>query len=172
MSINLTGVTGLLGGLFLLSVSSGYAQNANICQSAEMGDPPRVVYDCANGLVIEVEASADFQLQLSPDQTSLQSIGLKDDAVLIELRPGSGPFQILTPHAIASVRGTIYAVDVQEALTSVFVVRGVVSVTRADGSDAVELAAGDGVVVSAGEPLTVKQWPQEKVSKLLARFGR
>jgi hypothetical protein len=123
-------------------------------------------------LVIEAEASAEFELEFSPDQSSPEAARLRDNAVLIELRPGSGPFQILTPHAIASVRGTVYVVDVQELETSVFVVRGIVSVTRADDSDAVELSAGDGVNVSAGKPLTVRQWPQEKVSNLLSRFSR
>ncbi|MEM9105955.1 MAG: FecR domain-containing protein, partial [Pseudomonadota bacterium] len=94
------------------------------------------------------------------------------DAVLIEVAPDSGDFQIQTPHAIAAVRGTVYVVDVSADQTDVFVVEGEVSVSRADGSDPVELTAGLGVDVLPGEPLVVRQWPEERVRNLLARFGR
>ena len=64
---------------------------------------------------------------------------------------GRGGFQILTPHAIASVRGTQWAVDVGATRTSVFVERGQSSrcarprVPRRDA-----LRAGEGVDVDDG----------------------
>src|SRR5215204_4369621 len=54
----------------------------------------------------------------------------KVDAILRRIDPEGGRpgrrsgFQVLTPHAIASVRGTIYAVDVSAGQTSVFVAQG------------------------------------------------
>ncbi|MCM2472311.1 FecR domain-containing protein [Rhizobium sp. CG5] len=147
------------------------AQDAS-CQREDVLDPPRIVYRCPNGLVLEAEAAADLELQQQPGSTGPAAASLSGKAVLIEVAPGSGPFQILTPHAIAAVRGTIYAVDVTGEATSVFVLRGEVAVSRADGSQAVSLSPGEGVDVSAAQPLQVRVWGQPRVAGLLARFAR
>jgi ferric-dicitrate binding protein FerR (iron transport regulator) len=81
-------------------------------------------------------------------------------------------FQILTPHAIASVRGTMFAVDVTAERTSVFVVRGRTRVESRSVSGAVVLGSGDGVDVTPGQLLVVRRWSAERVAALLARFGR
>ena len=82
------------------------------------------------------------------------------------------PLDRLTPHAIATVRGTQFAVDVDAGVTSVFVVEGSVEVSRRDGPATVLLGPGEGVDVRPGEPLVVREWPQPRVNALLARFGR
>ena len=79
---------------------------------------------------------------------------------------------MLTPHAIASVRGTIYAVDVQGGRTSVFVARGRVAVRIASPPRPSMLGAGQGVDVVPGQPLDVKTWGAERAAGMLARFGR
>lgn len=151
---------------------AGHAQSVGGCVTSQLGNPARVVYTCANGLVIEAEAAADLRIDSGSSTSRPGAVSLSSDAVLVELPSASGPFQILTPHAIASVRGTVYAVDVNAARTSVFVVRGEVSVGPATGPGEVTLGPGEGIEVSPGAALEVKRWPAEKVSRLLARFGR
>ena len=83
-----------------------------------------------------------------------------------------GGFEVITPQAIAAVRGTKWAVDVADGKTSVFVVTGRVAVSREPGSPGVELGPGEGVDVEAGTaPLTVRKWGAPRVAALLARFG-
>ncbi|WP_346913688.1 FecR domain-containing protein [uncultured Roseibium sp.] len=155
-----------------IAPSAGMAQQVNGCVRSELTDPARVVYTCQGGLVLEAEAAASFVIADTGAPGRPVAADLSGKGVLVEVEPGSGPFQILTPQAIAAVRGTVYAVDVEDGVTSVFVVRGEVGVSRPDGSEAVALGAGEGVTVTTGEPLVVKSWPQEKVDRLLARFAR
>ena len=162
----------MLACLIAMNASVAFAQAGNGCTRSAASNPPRVVYRCANGLTLEAEAAAALEISGSSDQGRPDSVRLTDKAVLIEVVPGSGPFQILTPHAIAAVRGTIYAADVNDGVTSVFVVRGEVAVSRRDGSQSVTLPAGYGVDVSADAPLVSVQWEQAKATALLARFGR
>ena len=84
-----------------------------------------------------------------------------------------GAFQVRTPDAIASVRGTEWVVDVGAAETSTFVVQGIVGVRRRIDNQAVVLTAGEGVDVAPEvNPLIVKRWPEPRVRALLGRFGR
>lgn len=151
---------------------SVYAQQINGCTQSQLTDPPRVVYQCANGLVLEAEAAAALDIQEAPGNARPDTVDLARDGLLIEVEPGSGPFQIRTPQAIAAVRGTEFVVDVQDDMTSVFVTRGEVQVSRANGQEPVSLTPGQGVEVTDDTPLEVKTWPLDKVARLLARFGR
>jgi ferric-dicitrate binding protein FerR (iron transport regulator) len=156
----------------LVSGLGAAAQQPTGCSSSTRTDPPRTVFNCRGGLTIEAEAASSFRATSPQPSGSLQSIELTGKGVLIDLAPRRGRFQILTPHAIASVRGTIYAVDVTATATSVFVREGRVRVSRRDGSEPVDLAAGDGVDVSPGAPLVVRRWSRERAGGLLGRFGR
>ena len=142
------------------------AQTLPGCSATTLENPERQVLDCGNGLVIDKEAAAALA-----SQAPQRSLELDDRAVLIQVSPRDS-FQVLTPHAIATVRGTTFAVDVETDVTSVFVVEGSVAVEERSGSDAVLLGPGDGVDVRPGEPLVVRQWPQPRVDALLARLGR
>ena len=155
-------------GLLIMADMSASAQTTLPgCTPRQIDKPRRTVFDCAGGLTIEAEAAARLSA------TAPEAIELHGGAALIELKPGSGrPFQIRTPHAIASVRGTLYAVDVTDDKTAVFVVRGRVRVTRLNGRAGVTLTAGKGTEVRPGKPLIVRKWPAARVSELLARFGR
>ena len=83
-----------------------------------------------------------------------------------------GGFEVITPQAIAAVRGTKWAVDVAAGKTSVFVVDGRVAVSREAVDPAVTLGPGEGVDVEAGTaPLTVRRWGAARAAALLARFG-
>jgi hypothetical protein len=104
------------------------------------------------------------------------AVQLDSGALLIEFHPAGKrrDFQILTPQAIASVRGTAWAMEVKRGQSSTFVLSGVVQVARANNrAAAVVLRRGQGVdVTDAGGPLEVKQWAPERVLALLARFSR
>jgi len=80
-----------------------------------------------------IEAEAAVELEARPPQVAEptgapQHIQLNSNAILITLPAGKGPLRILTPHAIASVRGTTYVVDATDGKTAVFVIEGVVAV--------------------------------------------
>jgi ferric-dicitrate binding protein FerR (iron transport regulator) len=70
------------------------------------------------------------------------------------------------------VRGTTYAVDVQQIQTSVFVAQGRVAVQGGQTRDRVVLGSGQGVDVVPGQALEVKTWSPQRASRLLGRFGR
>ncbi|UES56211.1 iron dicitrate transport regulator FecR [Roseibium aggregatum] len=172
MSTRRLKLAGTLIGLMLAASSTAMAQNVNGCERTQVQDPPRTVFQCANGLVIEAEAASAFNIDTAAGATRPEDVDLETDALLIEVEPGSGPFQVRTPHAIAAVRGTIYAVDVGPERTSVFVLRGHVSVSRPDGSDTVLLAAGEGADVAPGLPFAPATWSAERAAGLMSRFGQ
>ena len=87
-------------------------------------------------------------------------------------KPGRHRFEVVTPQAIAAVRGTKWAVDAADGKTSVFVVNGSVRVARSAGRGSVVLGAGDGVDVGASGDLTVKRWAAPRVAALMARLGQ
>src|SRR5206468_8216188 len=132
-------------------------------------DPPGQVLRCGTGLTIEAEKGAQYRVI---DQNKLEVTGR---AVLVDVAPGRrGGFQVLTPHAIASVRGTLYVVDVKEEKTEtdVFVSRGKVGVRNRSTSESTTLSPGQGSDVIPDKPLDAHVWAPERVQKLMARFGR
>ena len=102
------------------------------------------------------------------------AIQLNDGALLIEFHPSGqqNEFQILTPLAIAAVRGTKWAMEVAPARTSTLVLDGSVAVTSRKLNQYVVLTEGQGVDVSPSDmPMVQKQWGEARVRALLARFG-
>jgi ferric-dicitrate binding protein FerR (iron transport regulator) len=158
--------------LAVLTVQSAPAQTLSGCTRADLRDPPRVVYRCAGGVTLEVEAATALGITERQADGRPTDVEVSSDGLYIEVAPGSGPFQIRTPHAIAAVRGTVYLVDVSNTGTAVFVRRGEVSVAHVGGSDEVLLTPGLGVDVVPGEPLETRRWPVERVQNLMSRFGR
>jgi len=152
--------------------SPASAQSPGGCIASETGNPPRTVYQCAGGIVLEAEAASLLGIAATGDNQRPTGAEVTDKAVLIQVTPGSGPFQIRTPHAIAAVRGTEYVVDVTGDKTTVFVREGTVIVSRTDGADPVTLTKGQGADVTPGQPFVAKRWPDERVTGLMARFGR
>ncbi|MFE1598977.1 FecR domain-containing protein [Methylobacterium sp. ID0610] len=147
------------------------AQTAG-CTIEARSDPPGQVLTCGGGLTIRTEPGTALGLIDRNRDGRPEGARLRAKGALIALPPGQGGFQVLTPHAIAAVRGTIWAVDVSAGQTSVFVERGRVAVRR-PGGPAVLLAEGDGVDVKRGTgPLRVVRWAPARAAALLARFGR
>lgn len=154
-----------------LAASAAQAQTRG-CTRADTAAPPGQAIVCADGLTIRAERDSAFRLLDRDGDGRPDAARLDGRALLVASPPRGGGFQILTPHAIAAVRGTVWAVDVAPGRTSVFVRRGRVAVRR-PGGRSVTLGAGDGVDVEARSgPLAVTRWPPERVSALLARFGR
>ncbi len=134
----------------------------------------RKSWRCDNGITIVAENGARFELKDANRDGHIDSVELSSKALLIEVpkKPGGNPFKVLTPQAIAAVRGTKWAVDVAEAKTAVFVADGRVGVSRRARGRGVVLGPGQGVDVEATGPLTVKTWGQPRVDALMARLGQ
>jgi hypothetical protein len=77
-------------------------------------------------VTIVAENGARFTLQDRDGNGRVDSVELSSKALLLDVpRKQSGNrFQVITPQAIAAVRGTKWAVDAAEGKTSVFVVNG------------------------------------------------
>ncbi|XDA99412.1 FecR domain-containing protein [Sulfitobacter sp. LCG007] len=139
------------------------------CELGTADDPARQILSCDDGLVIEAEAAA----RLGIIEGEARSFTLEGGAALVQVASGQGPQQIRTPHAIAAVRGTLYAVDATQTATSVFVQEGSVGVSPLErAGDGVVLGAGEGVDVTPGAALEANTWSAARVAELMARFGR
>ena len=81
------------------------------------------------------ESGAKFELKDRNRDGQVDSVELSSKALLLEVpkKPGRNRFEVVTPQAIAAVRGTKWAVDAEGGKTSVFVVDGRVNVARARG---------------------------------------
>jgi hypothetical protein len=158
----------------LFPIEMAAAQPANPgCTTESPANAPQTLR-CEGGVTIIAENGARFKLQDRDGNGRVDSAELSSKALLLEVpRTRSGNrFQVITPQAIAAVRGTKWAVDAAEGKTSVFVVNGRVAVGRRTGSHRVTLGAGEGVDVEATGPLTIKRWPAARVAALMARLGQ
>jgi ferric-dicitrate binding protein FerR (iron transport regulator) len=161
---------------FIFSVLAASAQSSGSgCSLNQIAGTSRQILRCQKGLTITIEAGARLTLVDRDKDGNADQARLRRKALLLEAprgKAGTG-FQVVTPQAIAAVRGTKWVVDVQKNKTSVFVVRGRVAVRRPAAKTSVFLGPGEGVEVDKGVgSLTVERWPAARVSALLARFGR
>ena len=143
------------------------------CNFEQVTGTSRHVLLCPGGVRIISEVGARYSLTDRNQDGNADGVILRRKALLVEVETGKAPgFVVVTPQAIAAVRGTRWAVDVQGRKTSVFVVEGRVSVQRPNSSANVLLGPGEGVDVERGtSPLTVRRWPAARVSALMARLG-
>jgi hypothetical protein len=123
---------------------------------------------CETAITIVAENGAKFELRDRNRDGQIDSVELSNKALLLEVPKKSGRtrFDVVTPQAIAAVRGTRWAVDAEGGKTSVF------NVTRAGGRGRVDLGPGDGVDVEPSGQLIVKRWPAPRVAALMARLGQ
>jgi hypothetical protein len=158
----------------LTSIEIAAAQPANLGCTSETPTGTAQTLHCQGGVTIVAENGARYTLQDRAGKGRVEAVELSSKALLIEVpkKSGGNRFQVITPQAIAAVRGTKWAVDVAEKKTSVFVVNGRVAVGRRTGGHGVTLGSGEGVDVEEAGPLTVKRWPPARVSALLARLGQ
>jgi hypothetical protein len=158
----------------LLLTADVAAQPAKLgCTSAPTAQGTQTLH-CPTAITIVAESGAKFELRDRNRDGHVDSVELSNKALLLEVpkKPGRTRFDVVTPQAIAAVRGTKWAVDAEGAKTSVFVVDGRVSVARPAGRGSVVLGAGDGVDVEPSGELIVKRWPPARVTALMARLGQ
>ena len=151
------------------------AQPATMGCSSERLMNTTLVLHCRNGVTIVAESRATFTPRSHGRNGEVDSVDLQAGAVMVDAprQRGRSHFEVITPQAIAAVRGTQWAVDNKDTRTSVLVLRGQVAVRRTTGPGQVVLGPGQGVDVEPGaDPLIVKRWPQPRVDALLARLGQ
>jgi hypothetical protein len=167
-------LTALAGVLWLDASAHGFAQPAGCTLIADDRNPSEKILRCGDTLAIRNAPGTRYR-PTGRGQEAPTGVRLDSGAVMIEFTPSARQknFQILTPHAIAAVRGTRWAVEVERGKTSTLVLSGAVAVTSPRAPRGALLRAGEGADVSAGtRTIEVKRWPQQRVDALLARFGQ
>jgi hypothetical protein len=149
-------------------------------------NPSDKILRCGSDLVITPAPGTVYRAAPPAEDGLPASVQLESGALLIEFHSKRRQeFQILTPQAIASVRGTKWAMEVKPGQTSTLVLLGQVAVARKDESDSVLVGPGQGVDVANMDPsktvrslgakpppIGVTKWAPQRVNELLARFGQ
>ena len=136
--------------------------------------PSEKILQCGETLTVRPAQGARYRPLYRKGDPLPVGIRLDDGALLIEYHPASPQekFQILTPLAIAAVRGTKWAMEVAPARTSTLVLAGAVAVTNRRLNQYVVLTEGQGVdITPADTSMVQKQWGEARVRALLSRFG-
>ena len=154
--------------------SAASAQQAGPgCTSSQRVGGPQTLH--CGGVTIIAENGARFTLLDRDRNGRIDGVDLQSKAIFIEApkQKAGKTFEVMTPQAIAAVRGTKWAVDAEGSKTSVFVETGRVGVRRVTGPGSVSLGPGEGVDVdTSATPLDIKRWPAPRVAALMARLGR
>jgi hypothetical protein len=178
--------------LFLLCACAGgsaSAQSGACVLSPDKRNPADKILRCGTELTITPAPGTVYHTAPPGADGLPASVQLDSGALLIEFNAKRRhEFQILTPQAIASVRGTKWAMEVKPGQTSALVLLGEVTVARKDAAETVVVGPGQGVDLSDLEgggpttrslntgvkppPIGVQRWAPERVKSLLARFGQ
>jgi ferric-dicitrate binding protein FerR (iron transport regulator) len=138
-------------------------------------DPSEKILRCGDNLTVEPAQGTRYRPITNKGQSLPSAIRLDDGAVLIEFQPSPQreDFEILTPLAVAAVRGTKWAMEVSAARTSTLVLAGAVAVTNRRLNQYVILREGEGVDITPTDTTMVqKRWGEARVRALLSRFGQ
>ena len=173
---NLLGATVTFVVLFVAAIAGPLpARAGGACALVPNGRlPSGKILQCGQTLTVRPAPGTSYQPLYKKGDPLPVAIRLNDGALLIEYHPASSKekFQILTPLAIAAVRGTKWAMDVTKAQTSTLVVTGTVAVTNRRLDQFVVLTEGQGVDITPTDTtLLAKTWGDERVRALLSRFG-
>ena len=168
----------------LVGVAPAAAQSGACTLVPDKRNPNDKILRCGTELTITPAPGTVYRPGRAGADGLPGSVQLDSGALLIEFNPKRRhEFQILTPQAIASVRGTKWAMDVTPMQTSTLVLSGEVTVARKNETENVVVGPGQGVDIemSPGAPRTVspyrpapiivKQWGAPRVKELLDRFG-
>jgi hypothetical protein len=160
--------------MWLAAAAPGFSQSGECRLVADDRNPSEKIMRCGADLVIREAPRARYHPVDQQGKEQPKALRLDAGALMIEFHPSDTHknFQILTPHAIAAVRGTKWVVDVGRARTSTLVISGEVAVGRPDAEPTVVLKPGEGADISPGtRAIAAKRWPKKRVRALLARFG-
>jgi hypothetical protein len=170
----------------LASVAPAAAQSGACALISDKRNPNDKILRCGTELTVTPAPGTVYRPGPAGADGLPTSIQLDSGALLIEFTPKRRrEFQILTPQAIASVRGTKWAMDVTGMQTSTLVLSGEVAVARKNEAENVLVGPGQGVDVEIPpggyasrslspyrpDPITVKQWGPARVKELLDRFA-
>ncbi len=172
---HMSGLALAAGALCILGASPASAQAATNCSLRPAVSTERQTLTCEPGLSITVERGAHYRLADRNRNGRVDAIVLDNKAALIDVDSShlKGGFEVVTPQAIAAVRGTRWAVDVHGDTTSVLVLRGRVAVNKVSTGQGVTLRQGQGVDADRGRsPLRVTQWRPSRINALMARLGQ
>ena len=172
---DILGVALAAGVLFIIGADQVYAQATANCSPRPAVSAERQTLKCEPGLSITVERGAHYRLADRNHDGRVDAIVLNNKAVLIDVDSThvQGGFEVVTPQAIAAVRGTRWAVDAQRGKTSVLVLRGRVAVNKVSTGEGVTLGQGQGVDADRSRsPLHVTAWGQPRINALMARLGQ
>jgi hypothetical protein len=116
-------------------------------------DPSAKTLRCGQDLAVQAAPGTRYRPFHKKGQPLPVGVRLEGGALLVEFHPSAGQsdFQILTPLAIAAVRGTKWAMEVSPARTSTLLLDGSVAVTNRRLNEYVVLAPGQGVDISPSD---------------------
>jgi hypothetical protein len=167
------------------TLGSASAQSGACVLSPDKRNPNEKILRCGSALTITPAPGTIYRPAAAADDGLPASVQLDSGALLIEFQSKQHrEFQILTPQAVASVRGTKWAMEVKPGQTSALVLQGQVTVTRKDAAEEVVVGRGQEVdVLDPGNtrsldrnaklpPIAVKKSTPDRVKALLARFGQ
>ncbi|NLR96124.1 FecR domain-containing protein [Rhizobium sp. P38BS-XIX] len=161
--------------LSAVSTDAVFAQTAGNCSLQPAVSAERQTLNCQPGLSITLERGAHYRLADRNHDGQVDAIVLNGKAVLVDVDSSKvkGGFEVVTPQAIAAVRGTQWAVDVQRGKTSVLVLRGRVAVNKVSTGQGVTLGKGQGIDADSGRSsLRVISWAQQRINALMTRLGQ
>ena len=163
--------------LFSMSLPPPGVQAQNACVLIpDKQNPINRILRCGSALTVRPAPGSSYHAVDTAGNRPPNSVQLDGGALLIDFHGSKAlrDFRVMTPEAIASVRGTKWAMEVEPGQTSVLGLAGTIQVVRVNNrTDVVVLRQGEGVDVGlTGEPLQVKRWAPQRVQALLARFGQ
>ena len=168
------------------AVGSAWAQSGACVLTPDKRNPNEKILRCGSELTITPAPGTVYRPAAAAEDGLPASVQLDSGALLIEFHSKRRrEFQILTPQAIASVRGTKWAMEVKPGQTSTLVLLGQVTVARKDAAEG-EVVVGRGQEVDGSDPgntrsldrnaklppIAVKKSTPDRVKALLARFGQ
>jgi ferric-dicitrate binding protein FerR (iron transport regulator) len=161
---------------WIAAVAPALGQPAGCTLVADDRNPKEKMLRCGDELTIRAAANSKYQLAGETGQAPPTQVRLESGALLVDFKPSdrARSFQIQTPHAIAAVRGTRYAVEVTSTRSSTLVLEGEVEVSKVRGGERsarVRVNNGTDVTAQPG-PVVAKPWEKKRIDALLARFGQ
>jgi hypothetical protein len=128
---------------------SAVAQSGACVLSPDRRNPNLRILRCGSELTITSAPGTVYQPAAAGDDGLPASVQLDSGALLIEFNSKRRhELQILTPQAVASVRGTKWAMEVKPGGTSTLVLAGEVTVARKNDLGKVVVSPGQGVDIS------------------------
>lgn len=128
----------------------------------------RVNIQLSDGSRIEIRPNSQVDLSDLSPKTPAFKMAIGRIKAWVSKNTSRSKFEIKTPVAVCSVRGTEFTVDVDDkGMTDIAVLEGLVNVSKLDGSgDVVPVGAGERLNVTMEKPLTMEQRTEAIADKI------